>query len=114
MSVVPDLCGIRAWKSLGIGPRILNLIRTGMLNNALHLSFSYRLEHSRAPRGAAAGVAFHAGAVAHQGEIPAFAAGFAVVAFGLGFGALFRRRGAGFLLRPGERIERACGPQALL
>src|SRR6266699_6335164 len=67
---------------------------------------------SRTPRGAAASVAFHAGAVAHQREIAAFAAGFAFVTLGLGLGALFRRRGAGLLLRPGERIGRA--PQALL
>ena len=43
---------------------------------------------SAAPRGAAAGVAFQAGAVAHQREIAAFAAGFAFVALGLGLGAL--------------------------
>ena len=47
---------------------------------------------SAAPRGAAAGVAFQAGAVAHQGEIAAFAAGFAFVALGLGLGALLGRR----------------------
>ena len=53
---------------------------------------------SAAPRGAAAGVAFQAGAVAHQGEIAAFAAGFAFVALGLGLGALLGRHHA--CLRP--------------
>ena len=46
---------------------------------------------STAPRRAAAGVAFEARAVAHQGEIAAFAAGFAFVALGLGLGALLGR-----------------------
>src|ERR1700730_6923457 len=53
---------------------------------------------SAAPRGAAAGVAFQAGAAAHQGEIAAFAAGFALVALGLGLGALLGRDHA--CLRP--------------
>src|SRR5580700_9110122 len=50
---------------------------------------------SAAPRGAAAGVAFHAGAVAHQREVAAFAAGFAFVALGFGLGAPLGRTGAG-------------------
>src|SRR5262245_2433630 len=41
-----------------------------------------------APRGAAAGVAFQARAVANEREVAAFAAGLAVVALGPGFGAL--------------------------
>src|SRR5215468_8709198 len=44
-----------------------------------------------APRGAAAGVAFEARAVADQREVAAFAARLAFVALGLGFGALLRR-----------------------
>src|SRR3546814_20596698 len=38
---------------------------------------------SGAPAGRATGDAFHAGAVAHEGEIAALAAGVALVAFGL-------------------------------
>lgn len=49
---------------------------------------------SRTPRGAAAGVALQAGAVAHESEVSAFAAGFALIALGLGFGAHFG--GVGF------------------
>src|SRR5262249_56796169 len=47
-----------------------------------------------APRGAAAGVAFEARAVANEREVAAFAAGLAFVALGLGFGALLRRQRA--------------------
>src|SRR5262249_10461975 len=42
--------------------------------------------------GAAARIAFEAGAVANEREVAAFAAGFAFVALGLGFGALLRRQ----------------------
>src|SRR5438477_5364797 len=62
---------------------------------------------SRTPRGASARVALHAGAVAHQGEVAAFAAGFALVALGAGFGALLGRGllGVGLGVGPVERIE---------
>src|SRR5262245_22422319 len=50
---------------------------------------------SATPRGAAAGVALEARAVAHQGEIAAFAAGFALVALGLGLGAFLGCERAG-------------------
>src|SRR5437764_5202056 len=64
-------------------------------------------ESLRTPRGAPARVALHAGAVAHQGEVAAFAAGFALVALGAGFGALL---GCGLLgvslgVGPVERVE---------
>src|SRR5262245_61418757 len=42
---------------------------------------------SATPRRTPAGVALHACAVAHQGEVAAFAAGLAFVALGLGLGA---------------------------
>src|SRR5262249_5299345 len=42
--------------------------------------------------GAAARIAFEAGAVANEREVAAFAAGFAFVTLGLGFGALLRRQ----------------------
>ena len=47
---------------------------------------------SATPRGGAAGLAFQAGAVAHEGEVRAFGAGFADIALGLGLGALHRLR----------------------
>src|SRR5262249_62065434 len=47
---------------------------------------------SAASRGAAAGVAFQARAIANEREVAAFAAGLAFVALGLGFGALLRRQ----------------------
>src|SRR5260370_37429913 len=67
-------------------------------------SSGLRITRSAASRGAAAGVAFQAGAVAHQREISAFAAGFAFVALGLGLRALASGGGAGLraLLAPGE------------
>ena len=43
---------------------------------------------SAAARGGAAGIAFEAGAVAQQGEIAAFLARLAFIAFGLGLGPL--------------------------
>src|SRR5262245_49865965 len=46
---------------------------------------------SRTPRRAAARVALPARAVAHQGEVAAFAAGLALVALGLGLGAFLGR-----------------------
>src|SRR5215468_9538833 len=54
-----------------------------------------------APRGAAAGVAFEARAVADEREVAAFAARLAFVALGLGFGAL--------LCRPRPRIRARVG-----
>src|SRR5262245_23144998 len=54
-----------------------------------------------APGRAAAGVALEAGAVAHQGEVAAFAAGFALVTLGLGLGALLGGVGA----RLGARVD---------
>src|SRR4029077_3730909 len=64
----------------------------------------------RTPRGAPARVALHAGAVAHQREVAAFAAGFALVALGAGLGALFGRGLLGVRLGVGpvERIELGC------
>src|SRR4051794_20184187 len=50
---------------------------------------------SATARRAAAGVALHAGAVAHQSEVAAFAAGLALVAPGAGLGALLRGRRLG-------------------
>ena len=44
---------------------------------------------SRTPRRAATRIALHAGAIPHEGKIPAFAAHLAFIAFGLGFGAAF-------------------------
>src|SRR5215471_9274091 len=61
----------------------------------------YEMGVLRAPRRAAAGVALHAGAVAQQREVAAFAAGFAFVALGLGLGAFLRSGRA--RLRLGER-----------
>ena len=46
-------------------------------------------ESSRTPRRGPARIAFHAGAVAHQGEVAAFATHLAFVAFCLCFGAAF-------------------------
>src|SRR5208337_3440720 len=59
---------------------------------------------STAPGGAPAGVAFEAGAVAHQREVAAFAAGFAFVAAGSCFRALAGGGCAGgrTLLAPSE------------
>src|SRR5262249_26836792 len=65
-----------------------------------------------APRCAAAGIALEAGAVAHQREVAAFAAGFALVALGLGFGALLRRGSTGFRARVGAFL--ATGESLLL
>src|SRR2546421_9557877 len=61
----------------------------------------------RTPRGAAARVAFHAGAVAKQSEVAAFAAGFALVALGARFGALLGRGllGVGLGVGPVEGVE---------
>src|SRR5262249_58792357 len=53
----------------------------------------------RTPRRGAAGVALHAGAVAHQREVAALGTGFAFVAPGLGFGTFFG--GGGLRLRTG-------------
>src|SRR3954468_8782893 len=65
----------------------------------------------RTPRGRPARVALHAGAVAHQREVAAFAAGLALVALGAGLGALLGGRRLGLVLRvrPVERVERGCG-----
>src|SRR6185312_7580638 len=52
----------------------------------------------RTPRRAAARIALHARAVAHQREVAALAAGLALVALGAGFGALLARRGFRVLL----------------
>ena len=62
----------------------------------------------RTPRRRAACVAFHAGAVAHQGEVAALAAGFAFVAFGARLGAFFGcgRLGVCAGVGPGEMLER--------
>src|SRR5215510_12113137 len=72
---------------------------------------------SATPRGAAARVALEARAVAHQGEVAAFAAGFALVALGLGLGAFLgcerarvglgggARLGAGARLRPRQMLQ---------
>ena len=60
---------------------------TTILAHAL-ISFRY-LWLSATPRRASARVALHAGAVAHQREVSALAAHFALIAFGLGFGAAF-------------------------
>src|SRR5690348_14081467 len=59
---------------------------------------------SRTPCRRPACVALHAGAVAHQREVAAFAAGLALVAFGAGFRALFRGRRLGVLLGV-ERVD---------
>src|SRR5262249_60600278 len=57
-------------------------------------------------RGRAAGVAFEAGAVANEREVAAFAAGFAVVTLGLGFGALLRRQRPRIRARVGKLAAR--------
>src|ERR1051325_8341976 len=69
----------------------------------------------RTPRGAAARVALHAGAVAHQSEVAAFAAGFALVALGAGLGALLggRRLRMGLRVGPVELVERGGGLRLL-
>src|SRR5262249_56252259 len=70
-------------------------------------SLSYqRRTASAAPRGRAAGVAFEAGAVANEREVAAFAAGFAVVTLGLGFGALLRRQRPRIRARVGKLAAR--------
>src|SRR4051794_22323457 len=71
---------------------------------------SERVEYaqgSRTSRGASARVALHAGAVAHQREVAAFAAGFTPVALGARFGALLGRGmlGVGLGVGPVECIE---------
>src|SRR5437763_15951919 len=73
----------------------------------MSLPYWTALSQSRTPRGAPARVALHAGAVAHQREVAAFAAGFALVALGAGFGAFL---GCGLLgvslgVGPVERVE---------
>jgi hypothetical protein len=60
----------------------------------------------RTPRRAAARIALHAGAVSQQSEVAALAAGFAFVAFGLGFGAFLGRRGLRIGLGPLQLLER--------
>src|ERR1700722_8531165 len=67
-----------------------------------------RLTRLRTPRRASARIALHARAVPHQREIPALPAGFAFVAFGAGFGALFGggRFGVGAGVGPGQMLER--------
>ena len=57
----------------------------------MRLIISHKECASAAPRGAAAGVAFEAGAIANEREVAAFAARLAFVTLGLGFGALLRR-----------------------
>src|SRR6185312_12127071 len=62
----------------------------------------------RTPRRRPARVALHAGAVAHQREVAALAAGFALVALGAGLGALLRGGVLGLrahLLRLGAHLE---------
>src|SRR5271154_7617944 len=51
---------------------------------------------SRTPRRAATRIALHAGAIAHQREIPALAAHLAFVAFGFRLGAALGLDGGGF------------------
>src|SRR5262249_13101620 len=83
---------------------------------------------SATPRRAAAGVALEAGAVAHQGEVAAFAAGLAFIALGARLGALLGRdraragadigvgthlaagKGQRLLLHPPRRPELQLGP----
>src|SRR6185312_770817 len=57
------------------------------------------LRRSRTPGRAATRVALHARTVAHQREVAALAAGFALVALGAGLRALLDRRGFRVLLR---------------
>src|SRR5262245_45492715 len=71
-----------------------------------------RTKRLAAPRRAAAGVALETCAVAHQREVAAFAAGLALVAFGLGLGALLRRGSTGFRARVGALL--AAGESLLL
>src|SRR5512135_2949245 len=63
------------------------------------------IRKSRTPRRAPARIAFEARAVAHQGEVAAFAAGFAFVAASFGFGAFLRRRRFGVRARFGAVLE---------
>src|SRR5215472_5160982 len=63
------------------------------------------IRKSRTPGCAAARVAFEAGAVAHQREVAAFAAGFTLVAARFGFGAFLRRRGFRMRARFGAVLE---------
>ena len=68
---------------------------------------------SRTPRRAPTRVALHAGAIAHQGEVAAFAAGVALISLGARFRAFFRgiglrlraRLDAGFRVRPRQAVE---------
>src|SRR4051812_12350456 len=60
------------------------------------------------PRGASARIALHAGAVAHQREIPALAAGFALVALSLCLGALLGCRVLGDCLGFSPGLKRGC------
>src|SRR3954451_15966504 len=70
----------------------------------------------RTSRRASARVALHAGAVTHQREVAAFAAGFALVALGARFGALLGRGllGVGLRVGPVERLERLHGRELCL
>ena len=63
-----------------------------------------RTKRLATPGGAAARIALEAGAVAHQREVAAFAAGFALVALGLGLGALLRSGSTRFRARVGALL----------
>src|SRR5215471_17334875 len=63
------------------------------------------IRKSRTPRRRAARVAFEARAVAHQSEVAAFAARFALVAARFRFGTFLRRRGLGMGARFGAMLE---------
>src|SRR5580765_5305793 len=68
----------------------------------------------RTPSRAAARVALHAGAIAHQREVAALAAHLALVALGLGLGAAFGGDRLGVALLPLQALQRLRRRQLLL
>src|SRR5205085_4767376 len=97
------------WQNITRSFRICTSYRIVTLRTPfdVHLFFSHRNLPScvsRTPRRAPARIALHAGAVAHQREIPAFAAHFAFIALGPGFGAALR------LARRGGRCSSGAAP----
>ena len=105
----------RAYRAQGQGTRLgvaaRRSKRRGGLSTAPPIPYRRPSGCLRAPRCATTRVALQARAVAHHGEVAAFAAGFAFVALGLGFGALL-----GSAARPSARVSArangSCPPRA--
>ena len=73
----------------------------------LYPSWQYfRSQLLRTPGRRPTRIALQARAVSHQREIPARAAGFALIAFRLRLGPFLSRRGAGVAVRPLHLLER--------